>query len=91
MEAVGEMQTMDLTFSPTKILNAAVAAHYSQLASEHWQQLAISDAVDWYAIAQKAFISGLTPLLYNSLLQTPSSTIAPDLLDNLRNSLIPVS
>jgi len=77
---------MDLTSSPTKLLNAAVAAHYSQLANEHWQQLAISDAVDWYATVQEAFVSGLAPLLYNSLLQTPSSTIAPDLLDNLRNS-----
>jgi hypothetical protein len=77
---------MDNQSDPAQVLQAAVAAHYSQRAKQQWQLVARESSIDWYATAREAFRSGLAPLLYSTLDQTPSTTVPAEVMTNLRDA-----
>ncbi len=77
---------MKATMAPSEELRAAISAHYSPLATEHWQNLVKKPNFDWEGIVNEAFANGLAPLLYFTIRNSPEAQTPAELLSKLRQS-----
>ncbi len=59
----------------SRILKLAIASRYSKLASKEWQKLLLGQDLDWPTLANYSHAIGLSPLLYDTVRNTPGLTI----------------
>jgi len=59
----------------SRALKFAIASRYSKIASREWQNLLLGQDLDWPSLANYASRIGLSPLLYDTVKETPDLAI----------------
>jgi len=59
----------------SRALKFAIASRYSKIASNEWQKLLLGQDLDWPVLANYAHTIGLSPLLYDTIRETPDLAI----------------
>jgi hypothetical protein len=59
----------------SRAIKLAIAGRYSKIASKEWQKLLTGQDLDWPVLANYAHTIGLSPLLYDTVRETPNLAI----------------